>query len=223
MAKVVIDIETSGTLFDELDDHTQNYFLKSAKTPEEIATVKEQTALSPVTGEIVAIGMYDPDAQKGIVFFQDRGTGVAEWEEAGIVYKPGDERFILENFWQQVKRFGTVITFNGRGFDAPFIIMRSVILGIKITKDLMPNRFSPDAHYDLQDQLTFYGATKRFSLDMYSRIFGIPTPKDGGIEGKEVSQAFRDGRYVEIAKYNGRDIVATALVYQKWCTASARE
>ena len=34
---------------------------------------------------------------------------------------------------------------------------------------------------DLLDQLTFYGASRRFSLDFYCRAFGIPSPKAGGV------------------------------------------
>ena len=70
-----------------------------------------------------------------------------------------------------------IITFNGRGFDCPFILIRSAVHKIKPTKDLMPNRYN-GVHIDLLDQLTFYGASRRkFSLDMWCKTFGIKAPK----------------------------------------------
>ncbi len=219
MAKVVIDIETIGVPFEELDEHTQQYFLKNTKTEEEGALVREQTALNSVTARIVAIGMYNPDTHKGTVLFQDNNTHIPTWEEDGIVYQTGDEREILRLFWEQVKRYSMIVTFNGRGFDAPVLMLRSAMLGVHITRNLMPARFSGDQHFDLQDQLSFYGTTKKFNLDMYARAFGVASPKDGGIEGKEVGAAYAAGRYVDIARYNARDIKATAEIYEKWTGA----
>ena len=40
------------------------------------------------------------------------------------------------------------------GFDCPFLMMRSAILGVKPTRNLMPNRYYM-THIDLLDQLTF--------------------------------------------------------------------
>jgi len=132
------------------------------------------------------------------------------------------EEEMLRKFWELAERYQVFITFNGRAFDMPFIIARSAIKGIRPTKDLMRGRYlyqnNPDAlHIDLLEQLSFYGATRRKgSLHLWSRAFGIPSPKSGGVTGDDVGPLFKKKKFLEIAKYNVGDIRATRLLYEKW-------
>jgi hypothetical protein len=48
------------------------------------------------------------------------------------------------------------------------------------------------------------------------RAFGITTPKDGEIDGSKVGQFFKDKKYLDIARYNARDLASTAQLYEKW-------
>src|SRR3972149_8871982 len=68
--KLVIDIETVGKDFDSLDEISKEYLLKFAESDEEIKVVREGLGFSPLTGEIVAIGMLNPDTNNGAVYFQ---------------------------------------------------------------------------------------------------------------------------------------------------------
>lgn len=216
MKRVIFDIETIGMDFDRLDLSQQEYLLRYAETDEEIEKVKNDLGLYPITGEIVAIGMLEPDTLQGSVYFQAPGQLIAPFEEDGVRYEAGTERAILENFWQKIKEYDQFITFNGRGFDCPFIMIRSAIHRIKPTRQLMPNRYNGN-HIDLLDQLTFFGASRRrFSLDMWCRAFGIESPKSEGISGENVKELFRQKRYIEIARYCLRDIIATAHLFRYW-------
>ncbi|MBI4143205.1 ribonuclease H-like domain-containing protein [Candidatus Uhrbacteria bacterium] len=221
MHRLVLDIETSGTPFDELDADTQEYLLKRADTPEKITQVKEQLNTFPLTGEIVAIGVLDVDALTGAVYFQAPGRKVDAFVEEGIRYEPGTERECLERFWRVAGASDQIITFNGRGFDAPWLMIRSIVHGIPVTKNLMPNRFSTEHHLDLADQLTFYGATRGYSLDFWCKTLGIASPKTDMI-GKDVPQHFRAGEYERIARYNGRDLRATRELFVRWQAAMRR-
>ena len=70
---------------------------------------------------------------------------------------------------------------------------------------------------EVADQLFFYGAVfRKASLHLYCRAFGIESPKAAGVTGDDVSALFREGKCEEIARYNVRDIVATAELYKKW-------
>ncbi len=216
MKRIIFDIETIGVDFEKLDPEQQDYLLRYAETEEEIEKVKNDLGLYPLTGEIVAIGMLDPDSQKGVVYFQAPGQLIAPFEEEGIKYEAGTERSILENFWNILKGYDQIITFNGRGFDCPFIMIRSAIHRIKPTRQLMPNRYN-GSHIDLLDQLTFFGASRRrFSLDMWCRAFGIKSPKEEGISGKDVKHLFEEGRFEEIARYCVRDLLATRELFLYW-------
>jgi DNA polymerase elongation subunit (family B) len=214
--KLVIDIETIGTDFDSMDDISKEYILKFADTEDDIKAAKEGLGLSPLTGEIVAIGMLNPDSNRGVVYYQSPDIPQESLEEDGIEYVADTEAGILKRFWDTVKHYDQIITFNGRGFDAPFLILRSAIHAIKPTKELMPNRYNI-SHTDLIDVLTFYGAVRRkFSLHMWCRAFGIKSPKEEGVTGYEVPELFKEQKYLTIAKYCVGDLYATKELFEYW-------
>jgi hypothetical protein len=215
--KIVVDIETIGKDFESFDDMSKEYLLKFAETDEEIKEAKETLGFSPLTGEIVAIGMLNPDSNNGAVYFQSSETIQEPLKEGGIDFTADTESGILRRFWDAVKHYDQIITFNGRMFDAPFIMIRSAIHKIKPTKDLMPNRYSSISHIDLLDQLTFFGSVRRkFSLHMWCKAFGIKSPKEEGITGHEVNELFKAGKYIEIAKYCLGDLYATKELFDYW-------
>jgi DNA polymerase elongation subunit (family B) len=216
MARIIFDIETAGRDFDSLEPAVQDYLLKWAETDEEKKEVRESLSFYPLTAEIAAIGMYDPDNKKGSVFFQNNSDPLLPFEEDGITYETGTEEEVIRRFWETIKTCSQFVTFNGRGFDCPFIMVRSAVQKIRPVRDLMPNRYG-DAHIDLFDQLTFYGASRRkFSLDMWCRTFGIKSPKAEGITGYEVKDLYASGRYLEIARYCAGDLKATAELLHVW-------
>ena len=142
--------------------------------------------------------------------------------EGEITFKQFSERDMLERFWEGARHYQHFITFNGREFDIPFLMLRSAIHGIRPTKDLMRGRYvyqhNADAvHIDLRDQLSFYGALRRKgSLHLWSRAFGIQSPKSGGITGDDVGRFFKERKFLDIAKYNVGDLRATRELYKKW-------
>jgi hypothetical protein len=72
-------------------------------------------------------------------------------------------------------------------------------------------------HIDLFDQLSFYGAVRRRNgLHLWCRALGIESPKDKGIDGESVAKLFKEKQFVEIAKYNSDDLVATKRLYEHW-------
>ncbi|MEW6068026.1 MAG: ribonuclease H-like domain-containing protein [Nitrospirota bacterium] len=216
MSRIIFDIETVGKDFDSLDNATQEYFLRYAETEDEKEEIKDRLSFYPVTAEIITIGLLDPDNDKGFVFYQTHGDTLLPFEENNIRYESGTEKDILDKFWQIIKGYNQFITFNGRGFDCPFILIRSAIHRIKPKRDLMPNRYN-DIHIDLLDQLTFFGASRRrFSLDMWCRAFGIKSPKGDGITGYEVKDLFKAKRHFDIAKYCLGDLRATKELLEYW-------
>jgi len=216
MSRIIFDIETVGKDFDALDQVTQEYLLRYAETDDEKEEVKDRLSFYPQTAEIVTIGLLDPDMHKGFVFFQTTGDPLLPFEEDNVRYETGTEKEIIGKFWNIIKNCKQFITFNGRCFDCPFILIRSAAHKIKPTRDLMPNRYN-GTHLDLLDQLTFYGASRRrFNLDMWCRTFGIKSPKEDGITGYEVKDLFKAGRYLDIARYCVGDLRATRELLFYW-------
>lgn len=217
MSHLIFDIETIGDSWDNLDTETQMYLLKYAETEEQQELVKTTLGLYPLTGQIVAIGLYDPDKDIKSVYLQAPNGNLEErYEKDGVHYLVGTEAEILEKFWATIKKYNTFITFNGRSFDCPYILMRSAMHKIKPTKNLIPYRYSDKEHIDLFDQLTFYNTTKRFNLDYFCKRFGIISPKSEGITGLDVPELFNQGAYQQIADYCMRDVIATGELFQIW-------
>lgn len=216
MNRVVFDIETLGFPLEDFDEQQQEYLLKFAKTGEERIEAIQRLNLLPFTARIIAIGMLNPDTQQGKVFYQAPKEEPFFSDDGMVEFISGDEREILEQFWKTVSHYAQFITFNGRTFDCPFLMLRSAVLGIKPTRNLLPYRYSANESCDLMEQLTFYGAFRKFNLDFYCKSFGIKSPKSEGITGLDLGPLFHAGRYKEIAQYCLGDIKATAELFHRW-------
>ena len=230
MSKLIFDIETVGENFDELDETTKETLTKWIKKEsksdteyqKELQELKDGLGVSPLTGEVVVIGVLDCEKNKGAVYFQAPGEKIEETEENGIKFKQVSEEEMLDNFWTVAKSYQEFISFNGRAFDVPFLMVRSAIRGVRPSKDLMSNRYLnsqkyDSKHIDLLDQLSFYGAVwKKGNLHLWSRAFGIESPKAQGITGEDVGKLFKEKKFLDIAKYNTGDLFATKQLYEYW-------
>lgn len=228
MATLIFDIETIGELWDDLDQVSQEVLTRwidrSARTEEEREVghrdIREGLGFSPLTGSIVAIGLYDLERERGVVYYQSDHE-IPDSDDGDFVLKVRSEKEMLEDFWEGAKNYDTFVTFNGRGFDVPFLNLRSAVHTIRPAHDLMDGRYLYQQklvrHVDLQDQLTFYGAMHRKpSLHLFCRAFGILSPKEAGIAGDDVAELFRMKKFGDIARYNARDVIATTELYKKW-------
>jgi 3'-5' exonuclease len=227
---LVFDIETIGEDFASLDEITQEaltrWIKKESNTQEEyekeLADLKNGLCFSSLTGEIVAIGVYDTEKNKSAVYFQAPASELENSEEDNVKFRILSEKEILQQFWNLAEKYDEFVSFNGRAFDVPFLIIRSAIHGVRPTKNLMANRYLSSQpknakHIDLLDQFTFYGAVRRKgSLHLWSRAFGIKSPKAEGITGDDVGHLFKEKKFLEIAKYNVGDLIATKELYDRW-------
>ncbi|NCP17164.1 hypothetical protein CO134_03775 [Candidatus Kuenenbacteria bacterium CG_4_9_14_3_um_filter_39_14] len=231
MPKLVIDIETVGKNMDGLDNISQDYFKHwaeseandEAKTEFELKKIEDGFSFSPLTAEVVCIGMFNPDSKKGVMYYQNPAEPHKKFEDQNVQIEAMSEADMLKKFWDYVKLYDEFITFNGRAFDIPFLIIRSAVHQIKPSKNLMSNRylsnqFTGARHVDLQDQLKFYGAVygRGYNLHMYCQALGIKSPKSQGVSGAHVKEMFINGRYDDIARYNINDLYATAELYKIW-------
>ncbi len=209
--KLVIDIETIGEDFDSLDKATQENLTKWIKKDSDteaeyklaLQDIKNELGFSALTVEIVAIGLLDYHKNEGAVYYQAPGQKNEEIKEDGISFKQMEEVEMLRKFWELAARYEIFITFNGRTFDIPFLMVRSAIKGVRPTKDLMQGRYpwqqrnNSAIHIDLIDMLSFYGATRRKgSLHLWSRAFGIESPKSGGVSGEDVGPLFKKKKFL---------------------------
>lgn len=226
MNTFIFDIETVGENFDTMDKTTQEvltrWIKKESETIEDyeeaLSELKDRLGFSPLVGEIIAVGLLGFESNEGAVYFQAPDEDIKDFNENSFIFRKMSEKEMLEKFWDLAKRADKMVSFNGRSFDAPFLIIRSAIHKIKPTIDLMPYRYGRDSkHIDLLDQLTFYGALRRRgNLHLWSRAFDIKSPKSEGITGDDIGRLFKEKKYVDIAKYNVGDLIATKELYRFW-------
>ncbi len=236
---IVLDIETSPAAWDAFDNSQQEYILRGAGTEEEQIKKKGEMALAPLTGMVVCIGIIQFSSDENGDFHQDKKvclvrskddeTSLREELDSGLLMIRNSERGMMRDFWAYLRshyegsKRPHYVSFNGRGFDFPFLMLRSAALGIRPGVNLMSgSRWNyRDSHTDLLDELTYQfpqqsGATRRFNLDFYTRAFGIHSPKSEGVDGSKVAELYEAEKYADIAEYCLRDVQATWELYQRW-------
>jgi len=218
-----LDIETCAYPFESLSESQQEYLLRYAEKETDPGKKQKQTdqairytSLYPLTAKCVAIGIYDIDKNKSFVYYESKEPEEWSSEDEQVHYKGLTEPEMLKSFWKIVKVTDQIVTFNGRNFDIPFLMMRSAMLKIKPSKNLVGRRYDKKSHIDLLEQFTFYGLTRKFNLDFYCNAFGIKSPKTDEASGMEVKNLYEAGRLRDIATYCSRDIYATYQLYKIW-------
>ena len=231
MATLVFDIETSALPLENFDESQREYLFREVeKIPDDAARehrrgeVLQQFNLWPLTAQVVCIAMLNADSSRGQVLYSADDFDPEETEAGPVEFVPCvDEHELLTAFWDVAQHYDSIVTFNGRGFDVPFLYLRSALLNIPITKkNWLGYRYQVDPHCDLAEQFTFYGvsgregAARRFNMDFYCKAFGIESPKSHGVTGMDVNQLMAEGQYRTVAEYCLRDVHATVLLYQVW-------
>jgi predicted PolB exonuclease-like 3'-5' exonuclease len=157
-------------------------------------------------------------------------TGVMKVKKVGVIedMAPGldaaaIELSVLQQFSAYVGRKApgaqTVVTWNGRRFDLPVLVLRSMRYGIPnpwyfANRDVR-YRYTEDGHCDLADAISDYGSAPAPKLDGMAKLIGLPG-KFGDIEGAKVGEAFAAGRLKDIGSYCLSDAVQTAFIWLRW-------
>lgn len=225
MATLCFDIEVAGFPWEEVDAITRGYLLEREPDAAKREAIPERMALYPGMGRIIAIGLWAVEGDRGIMLMEGEG-GEQDWEKVpnAKIFR-GPEKQLLQRFWEIVDikagrgRYDDadplLVSFNGRHYDGPMLMVRSAQLGLRPSRNLLPYRYRLNDHVDLCDALTFMGAYRdRFSLDYWCRRFDVESPK-GSIDGSQVSRVYREGRIEDIGEYCLRDCRATAQLYAR--------
>ena len=232
MSYLVFDIETAALPFESFEQSQQEYLLRGCSTDEEKQREIDLLSLNPLTSQVVAIGMLhvrSHDSEPvGCIYTTGQSTTTEERLPDGSKWCEMSEEDLLKKWWEVLAHGRQnnggyhLVSFNGRGFDAPFLMLRSAMLRVKPSRNMMDGtKFNYRLHTDLQDELAFKGFGKsgpnrRFNFDFYCKAFGIPSPKGEGITGADVPEFFRAGRTREIAEYCMRDVHATWELFRIW-------
>lgn len=135
-------------------------------------------------------------------------------------YRP---HVITSHFWKgwEAYRRPTLVSFNGRTFDVPLLELAAFRYGLSApgwfdqqakTYEQPRNRYNLQAHLDLHDVLTNFGAA-RFSggLNLAANLLGKPGKME--IQGHMVQELFEAGKLQEINDYCRCDVLDTYFVF----------
>lgn len=153
------------------------------------------------------------------VFSKIIAVGIKEPENEPNVFHGDDERKILSDTWIYLDKHQgvTVVTFNGYGFDIPFINVRSLVNGIKPMMALETNKWRMEGsnHFDLMLAFSHMDTFTWVSLEALCRVYGIEVPEDR-IGVREVMTSYRKGDWDSIIKHNSQCLVMIEALYKKF-------
>jgi len=135
-------------------------------------------------------------------------------------YRP---HIMTDLFWRGWQAYNqpTLVTFNGRGFDLPLLELAAFRYGISIpawfalrakTYDQPRNRYNTEAHFDLCDVLTNFGATRMAGgLNLTANLLGKPGKME--TQGCMVQDLHEQGELERINNYCRCDVLDTYFVF----------
>lgn len=163
----------------------------------------EKAALSAETGRVVTIG-YLP-------------VGATD-EDAHLDDADFDEERLLRRFWagyeKVVRQRGRIIGWNSNGFDIPYLIKRSWIVGVPVPPSVFRGKWISDTFIDLMQVWSVHEFKKFAKLDACARVLGLGNKTDQACSGAEFAKWYRDpDRHEEAKKYGLLDLTLTRKIY----------
>ncbi|MET3414012.1 3'-5' exonuclease [Methylobacterium sp. 1030] len=172
-------------------------------------------AISFVTADILP-GL---DGRESYAVSDCRSGGEPGWDEARL----------LAAFWRffDAGRY-RVVTWNGRAFDMPTILARSMMHGIDAaawfrrgTKwEGYGHRFAADWHTDLMDAMSGHGASSRMTLEEAAVTLGLPGKL--GEHGSHVAGLVSAGEIDRVRAYCETDCINLFALYLRWAHLTGR-
>ena len=143
-----------------------------------------RAALSPLTGQVLAIGFKKADA---VAVLGDDGE---------------DEPTILSQFWKLFRKYhgsgGRMIGWNSNGFDVPFLVRRSWYHGVEVPDIYGTNpRYLCGTFVDLMQRWQV-GSNGYEKLDTAARWLGLGG-KPEGVDGSHFAALWRSGDVGSVA------------------------
>jgi 3'-5' exonuclease len=190
MKILFLDIETVPTE----NALAENGLLESQLQLDEREIIK-RLSLSAVTAKVLCMGYaMEPPAN------------------APVQVLHGDEKEILQNFWKLAAESNLFVGHNVLDFDLRFIYQRSVIHGIRPSREISFARFRSSPVYDTMHEWSKWGRDY-VGLDALAKALNIPSPKTD-LDGSKVYEYYRAGRFEEIFSYCKGDVDTVRRVYR---------
>lgn len=212
-----LDIETvpQQQSFNELDDafkylwnKKSSFFRKPEETAEE---VYGRAGIYAEFGKIVCIST-------GVIYFND-----IDYHFRVKSFYGHNEKELLLEFADMLNSFARkknvlLCAHNGKEFDFPYISRRMLINGVHLPKvlDIAGKKPWEVCFIDTLELWKFGDYKSYTSLELLTKVFGIPTPKDD-IDGSMVGDTYwKENDLQRIVTYCEKDVLAIAQLLLKY-------
>ena len=175
---------------------------------------RRQSLDGGLAGEVISIAACTPDGRQWVRCRTQEekeselllafGAQVESWIDQ-------DARAVAEGFNYAQDPF--LIAHNA-AFDLGFLWRRCIVNGVRLPFKVPGPMARAGQHYgDTMSAWAGYG--NRVSLDALCRALGVPSPKDNGMDGSQVFDAWLAGEHERIAQYNLTDALVTMEVWHR--------
>ena len=212
---LVFDIETAGLSFDELDPDSQAYLIKrEGGEDQDIEAIKTKTALYPLFGWVAAVGLLDTRGKGTVLLVHDKTVELDNSLYTCEAFP--NEKALLTRFWEIAEKYERFVTFNGNGFDWPYMVFRSGVNRVKVPFQLSLAFNRDEKFFDLAIEIP--PGRNTYSLEETCKAFGLTNPKAAGVHGGDVGALIAAGRQQDVANYVSRDVSSTKELFDLWRT-----
>ena len=143
--------------------------------------------------------------------------------KVGTFNKNQTEKGIIGDFFNYIEKSKPkLVSFNGRNFDLPMLMIRALKYNLSIpayfdNSNKWENyrvRYSENFHIDLMEVLGNYGAVRGLKLDLLAQMAGLPGKFD--VHGDEVYRLYFENKIQEIEEYCETDVLNTYWLWLKY-------
>ncbi len=148
-----------------------------------------------------------------------RSGGEPDWDEVRL----------LRAFWKLFESSRhRIVTWNGRAFDMPVILARSLVHGLSAPAWFQRgtrwanygHRHAQEWHLDLMDAMSAFGAAPRLTLEEAAAAVGAPGKM--GEHGAGVADLVSRGEIARVRAYCETDVANLFVVFLRWAYLTGR-
>lgn len=187
--------------------------IKTVLNEEVQQSVAVDEVYTPYAAKIKSLALYDYERAQGALYVATEEPLPLEF--GGCVVKRASEADIVRDFWEGASGYDTLVSYNGRTFDLPFIAVRSAAHSVTASTELLTHRYllkqGIPRHVDLMDQLTFYGVVRKApSLAQTAKVFKTlePLPHDSA----QIAMLSVE----DLLAIHSSELMATRALYEHW-------
>ena len=178
------------------DAHREAIAAVGAKQAEQKAKWMERAALSPTTGQVLAVG-FKSSTESHRILFEMSERELIELTFS-IFTSPSCDQFVGHNI---------------HNFDLPFLVRRAWLLGLDVPYSLRVGRYWSPMFVDTMDVWSLGNRGEMISLDTLAKACGLPGKPDG-VNGGDFAKLLATDRDAAIA-YLKNDLEMTWAVAER--------